>query len=231
MSRFINAIRTLVYPASCIMCGNLNSELCLDCNSIWRNSSKNFRLANHIVAAGLTYNERVARVVLSAKEDNGKFAKKCILLGLDAAYQNLRGSIIIPASTFLISIPSANAANRRRGGNYLFDLSKTFAKDSKKYLGNMLTVPKKPMLTQSPHVKDQSGLSALEREFNMESAINVDLSYFDHLNLSKISVLLMDDVVTSGATLKSAISALEASKITVIGAIAACASQRQMRIP
>jgi predicted amidophosphoribosyltransferase len=48
---------------------------------------------------------------------------------------------------------------------------------------------------------------------------------------SRISVLLMDDVITRGATLKTAISALEASKITVMGAIAACASQHQMRIP
>ena len=84
---------------------------------------------------------------------------------------------------------------------------------------------------QNSKVKDQSGLSAKERERNMDSAIYVNPRIIDMNIGSRISVLLMDDVITSGATLKSAISALEASKITVMGAIAACASQHQMRIP
>ncbi len=231
MKELLVAIRTLVYPLSCIMCNKPNYEICDSCKLMWLHTAKIFRISNCITSAGMPYDERVAKIVLSAKEDNAKAAKNCILLGLDAALIKLGQLQELPINTFLVSIPSSKAANRSRGGDYLFTLSKDFLANRNLAIKKTLTLPKLPFLMQNSKVKDQSGLSAKERERNMDSAIYVNPRIIDMNIGSRISVLLMDDVITSGATLKSAISALEASKITVMGAIAACASQHQMRIP
>ena len=231
MRIFLDSIRTLVYPSNCLMCDQQNSPLCTSCRFKWQNSSRDFLISNHKVSAAIPYDDRVARIVLSAKEDNSKAAKDCILLGLNAAFRRLVCIQDIPAATLLISIPSSRAANRRRGGDYLFNLSHEISKNSKYTISKLLTAPKVPLLIQKSNVRDQSGLTARERTQNMDSAIYVNPRIAAKLKNLHTTVLLMDDVITSGATLKSAITALEASKITVIGAIAACASRHQMRIP
>ena len=231
MRIFLDSIRTLVYPSNCLMCDQQNSPLCTSCRFKWQNSSRDFLISNHKVSAAIPYDDRVARIVLSAKEDNSKAAKDCILLGLNAAFKQLVRIQDIPAATLLISIPSSRAANRRRGGDYLFNLSHEISKNSKYTISKLLTAPKVPLLIQKSNVRDQSGLTARERTQNMDSAIYVNPRIAAKLKNLHTTVLLMDDVITSGATLKSAITALEASKITVIGAIAACASRHQMRIP
>ena len=231
MRIFLDSIRTLVYPSNCLMCDQQNRPLCTSCRFKWQNSSRDFLISNHKVSAAIPYDDRVARIVLSAKEDNSKAAKDCILLGLNAAFRRLVCIQDIPSSTLLISIPSSRAANRRRGGDYLFNLSHEISKNSKYTISKLLTAPKVPLLIQKSNVRDQSGLTARERTQNMDSAIYVNPRIAAKLKNLHTTVLLMDDVITSGATLKSAITALEASKITVIGAIAACASRHQMRIP
>ena len=231
MRIFLDSIRTLVYPSNCLMCDQQNSPLCTSCRFKWQNSSRDFLISKHKVSAAIPYDDRVARIVLSAKEDNSKAAKDCILLGLNAAFKQLVRIQDIPAATLLISIPSSRAANRRRGGDYLFNLSHEISKNSKYTISKLLTAPKVPLLIQKSNVRDQSGLTARERTQNMDSAIYVNPRIAAKLKNLHTTVLLMDDVITSGATLKSAITALEASKITVIGAIAACASRHQMRIP
>jgi predicted amidophosphoribosyltransferase len=45
-----------------------------------------------------------------------------------------------------------------------------------------------------------------------------------------IPTVIVDDVITTGATLKAAFSALNVAKATILGGIAACASPQQMRI-
>lgn len=231
MQRFLNSVKALVYPSYCLMCDKPDISLCSRCKFRWQNSYRDFLILNRKVSAAIPYDERVASIVLSAKEDNLKTARECILIGLGAALKQLARIETIPRSTILISIPSARAANRRRGGDYLFNLVHDFLKTPDISVIKFLTAPITPMLIQKSHVRDQSGLSALEREQNMNSAIFVDERVIAKYKNVPINVLLVDDVITSGATLKSAISALEASKITVIGAIAACASRHQMRIP
>jgi len=231
MRMFLDAIRTLIYPSYCLMCNQPNTPLCTSCRFKWQNSSRDFLISNHKVSAAIPYDDRVARIVLSAKEDNLEAAKDCILIGLNAAFRQLVRVQDIPDATLLISIPSSQAANRRRGGDYLFNLSHQISKNSKYPISKLLTAPKAPLLFQKSNVRDQSGLTARERMQNMESAIYVNPRIAAKLKDSHTTVLLMDDVITSGATLKSAISALVASKITVIGAIAACASRHQMLIP
>jgi len=72
-------------------------------------------------------------------------------------------------------------------------------------------------------VRDQSGLTMNERIRNMEEAIVAR-------NQIQIPALIVDDVITTGATFTAAFSALNVAKTTILGGIAACASPQQMRI-
>lgn len=228
MRIFLYSIQTLIYPSYCLMCDQPNSPLCTPCRFKWQNSSHDFLISNHKVSAAISCDDRVTWIVLSAKEDNLVAAKDCILMGLNTAFRQLVCIQDIPASTLLISIPSSQAANRRRGSDYLFNLSRQISKNSKYTIFKLLIAPKVQLLIQKSNMRDQSRLIAREHTQNIDSTIYVNPRIVAKLKNLHITVLLMDDVITSGETLKSAISALEASKITVIGAIAACASRHQM---
>ena len=79
------------------------------------------------------------------------------------------------------------------------------------------------LLSYRKKVRDQATLTSLERQENLRSAFTVS-HYLD------CPVILVDDVVTTGATLKNAIDALRERKMTVLGAVTACASAHQLLI-
>ena len=89
--------------------------------------------------------------------------------------------------------------------------------------GKALYVDWVEILTYRKKVRDQAGLSSAERSANLNSAFRV-AHYLDS------PVILVDDVVTTGATLNNAINALRERKMTVLGAITACASAHQLLI-
>jgi len=69
-------------------------------------------------------------------------------------------------------------------------------------------------------VKDQSGLHAGERVKNMEGALAIKPG-----RIPLADLILVDDVVTTGATLREAARALTAAGCHVIGSVTACVAQ------
>lgn len=69
---------------------------------------------------------------------------------------------------------------------------------------------------------DQSGLNALDRKRNIHGAFEVDVISSESF---KGEVLLVDDLVTTGATLLEAKRALNSGGIPVNRAITACVAQ------
>jgi ComF family protein len=61
--------------------------------------------------------------------------------------------------------------------------------------------------------------SPQEREENLRNAFRVDRNFLSSHPSSNISVLLLDDIYTSGATVRAAIAALNAAKIEVAGVV------------
>jgi ComF family protein len=79
-------------------------------------------------------------------------------------------------------------------------------------------------LERRKETKAQFGLSASERQENLADAFALGADF--HRRHPDTPVLLVDDIYTSGATAKSAISTLQHSKIAVLG-LAAVASAHQ----
>jgi len=73
--------------------------------------------------------------------------------------------------------------------------------------------------------KDQSTLNSGERLVNMKNAYIVNNS----LN-SQDGIFLIDDLITTGASIKEGVRALAEAKITVNGIITACAVGRNSLI-
>ena len=78
------------------------------------------------------------------------------------------------------------------------------------------------LLTHVRSVKDQSTLNRSQRERNLEGALKV----IERREITSHGpIILVDDLVTSGATLLEAARALRNEGLIVLGAVTACVSQ------
>jgi predicted amidophosphoribosyltransferase len=88
-------------------------------------------------------------------------------------------------------------------------------------------IPIIPILGYSKKVKDQSGLNSQERWNNLNDSLVVrDRALRDEFSAGEAEgVLLVDDLVTTGATLLAASKALNQAGIVAVGAVTACVAQ------
>jgi predicted amidophosphoribosyltransferase len=83
----------------------------------------------------------------------------------------------------------------------------------------------RPMLSITKKVIDQSGLSETKRNANLFGAFEVVKPF-----RPTSAIIIIDDVITTGSTLREAVRALKERNLTVLGAATACASQRRLLI-
>lgn len=95
---------------------------------------------------------------------------------------------------FLTYIPMTRTAYLKRGYNQL----KLIAEE----IENMTGIEVREVLRKKKHTKDQIGLSFVERKLNLKDA-------FESEKLEGEKVLLIDDVLTTGATVEEAAKALK----------------------
>lgn len=96
---------------------------------------------------------------------------------------------------YLVSIPASSEAMRRRGFDHIDELCY--------YLNEASGIPRRNIFKR-PHASDQRKLSKTERIANMENAIQL----IGH-NWIPSSVIVVDDVYTTGATMNAAAEALK----------------------
>ena len=112
----------------------------------------------------------------------------------------------------LVPIPSSVMAKRRRGRGFIIDIVDQVAQQTSLPIINALQLVRP--------VRDQSGLHILERSKNMSGAMRLRPGVIPRADL-----VLIDDVVTTGATLHEAARALGAAGAHVIGSVTACVAQ------
>ena len=216
MFGFKSGLKSLLYPSDCEMCLKPGISLCAPCAHVLSSSAHYLYGFVRPVTAGIVYSEATSQIVLRAKERGIESAYRSLGLSLWSALMllNPRESRIA-----LVPIPSSRASIRRRGRNFMIELLEFFL--TQKTLDVELEIH--DVLFHQRKVRDQSGLTMNERIRNMEEAIVAR-------NQIQIPALIVDDVITTGATFTAAFSALNVAKTTILGGIAACASPQQMRI-
>ena len=165
------------------------------------------------VYSAVEYSSVAARVLLSSKESGLSDADQLIVQALTHSLSYLYGEIGIAD---LVPVPSRKMATRRRGRDFISAHTAVLAKSHV-----VSGAPTRPLLRHIRSVKDQSSLNAKERQSNLDGS----LECMKKAEWAGIPVIIVDDVITTGATLREAGRALHAGGFTVIGAVTACVAK------
>ena len=155
------------------------------------------------------YSEIASKILLAAKESHLKNAdaliEEAILHALTFVLRNEWVDCLVP-------IPSRKSAARLRGRQFVEEISNR--------LSLRTGIPVKSILAHQRNVRDQSGLHSQERRNNLDGALVVR-----GIQGELGRALLVDDLVTTGATLAEGARALRYAGIEVAGAVTAALAQ------
>lgn len=149
---------------------------------------------------------------MAAKENSIKGADELLISALIHVLQKAR----LNSHYFqLVPVPSSKASQRRRGRSFIVDLTH--------HISDLTGIAMNDCLQLTRRVSDQSGLSKSQRATNLEGAFAVKPSA-----IVRGELILIDDVVTTGATLREAARALNSQGFHAVGsvsAVTACVAQ------
>lgn len=225
LNSIIQGLESLAFDSSCLICNYPSSKFCDFCRSEWSSNPRLLSGEDFPISSSITYGETASAIVLSAKENGLVFARDLVAQELKVSIKALliSQSIVAPR-VILVPIPSSRSSRVRRGGDFISKLAQMISRDLNMETSNTRFLPRS-ILSLRRKVKDQSGLSATERQQNLAGAFAVTEA-FD----SQIPIIVIDDVITTGNTLREAIRALKERNLTVLGAATACASRRRLPI-
>lgn len=128
--------------------------------------------------------------------------------------RGLAGAVLaLGVQAVLVPVPSSPQAVRRRGQDHARRLAAAAAREA--------GLRSRPLLVQVRRTADQSGLTAGQRAANLHGALRA------RGPLDGLPVVVVDDVVTTGATLVEATRALRAAGAEVRGAAVVAAAVRR----
>lgn len=190
----------LIYPPVCVHCSRVGWYLCPVCEATLPTplnllheglSAPLFSLGPHTTV--------LRSAIHSLKYEN--ITGIAIILGVRLGdYMQKEQPELLSKINMVIPVPLSTQRLKERGYNQAELIARHFAK----HLG-------KPCWPQALHrhrsTRSQVGLSARQRQENVSDAFEVPQNALKHL--SGRSILLVDDVCTTGATLRACASALD----------------------
>ena len=189
----------------------------------WSGLAQKIRFDSVPTFSTVAYDGEISTVVIKAKEERNRTAQDLLAQAITRSLVSLR-EVIDVNQYLLVPIPSSKQAIKRRGESFLHPImNRVIELDCQSKTENRIVGQWAELLSYRKKVRDQATLTSLERHENLRSAFIVS-RFLD------CPVILVDDVVTTGATLKNAIDALRERKMTVLGAVTACASAHQLLI-
>lgn len=223
MFDFLKSLKELLFPLSCISCSSLNYWLCPACQGSWSVSTKKSFIENSLVYFKADYNHKTSAVILAAKENNNHLAIDLLARSISQSIFYAVKELGISGDIYLVSIPSSASAIRRRGRDHMQEL----ARQVQKYLQlKSINSHLHFILRQQRGIKDQSGLNSRQRMENTFGMFEVT-----SCEIPQGAIFLIDDLITTGASINEGVRALFEAKITVTAAVTACAVGRNSLIP
>ena len=206
----IRALQEIIFPGRCLGCGQLGLEICSLCRKNWhphiyRQWSQH--LPTFPIYSAVSYSPIAGKVLLAAKENSLAVADELIYRAL---FQSLTYSRKEIGGDFLIPIPSRRSVARSRGRQFIAALTRQLSTET--------GLPTYENLEHIRRVRDQSSLDAKSRFHNLDGSMK---------SLSFLSgrAIIIDDLVTTGATLQEAVRALRDRGIEVAAAVTACVAE------
>lgn len=222
----------LLWPVQCVGCGIPDRACCSQCLQEFRESAKSRaarsfphteRASNLRVEAALPY-AGTARAMLVAMKHAGRMQ---FLPPLGAAIAEPIGRLCARRSpvarlrqpTYVVTMPSSRASVRKRGFRHLEVLAHRALRELRDDADCEAVTLCRGALVPGEGRRTQVGLSASARETN---AARIELRRTARSLLEGQPVIIVDDIVTTGASLRAAHTVLSAYGVQVVGAAALC---------
>lgn len=199
----------VVFPVWCAGCDAPDRDFCEDCRRLLLPAPAARRLPSGLeVRSGLVFEDAAARVIRAFKEEGRTSLARPLADALTAAW---------PAGVDAVPVPvPASGSSLRHRGYAPVDL-----------LCRRAGWRPHPILRVARRTADQRALARQERAANLAGAMAVRPAA--RRRLGDLPVVLVDDVVTTGATLEEADRALRAAGVEVVGAVTVAATPRRYR--
>ena len=223
MFKSLKSLKELVFSKACISCSVPQFWLCPSCLAGWNTNLKKSSIDGKPIYFKSDYNSKTASVILAAKEGNDLNA---IALLASAISQSIVFSTLdlrVNGIITLITIPSSTSAIRRRGRDHINILAQHVLKNLEE---KSITAYYAPILFQKKSIRDQSQLSSQQRMENTKGKFAVK-----SCEIPQGAVYLIDDLITTGASMLEGVRALSEAKITIAAGVTACAVGRISLIP
>lgn len=190
-----------VLPTQCVICLKLGSPICSVCQESFVTSSLRFEILGAPGFAISSYSSDAAVIVNSVKE---KGITSLIPYVAELMVLHWPHEFLNP---ILVPIPSSPSNTKKRGFSHTSMLARALAR-------RVAGASSRELLKSARVRFDQVGLSPNDRVQNLKGAFRADLRGFHD---RARPVVLVDDVLTSGATMAEAIACLRASGVEVAG--------------
>ena len=208
----IEDLSQLIFPTRCYGCNRLGLAICTECRREWIPHYYKTQVEYLKVHSALLYTPTASKILLAAKENSIKGADELLI---SAIIHVLRKAKLDSRYFQLVPIPSSKSSQRRRGRSFIVDVTRKISSE--------VGLPVNDCLQITRRVADQSGLTRDQRTTNLEGAFSVKPGA-----ILRGDLILIDDVVTTGATLSEAARALKSQGFHAIGtvsAVTACVAQ------
>jgi len=196
----------LLLPRRCAGCASPGAHLCPRCRQTLRNPPRRIhtRVDPHVPVWSFgPYADTHRRVVLAMKEHRNLAVRRHLGAVLAAGIRHLQARGELIDAPVLVPAPTRARHARLRGGDPVAAVCRASG------------WPVVDALRHGDRVADQVGLGVEKRRENLSGAVELRGN-------PRGSVLLVDDVATTGSTLAASSEVLFAAGVDVVGAIVIC---------
>ncbi len=227
---FLLDLAALVWPTSCVVCDAADRDLCESCRAALR--SQRDRVIDTRAPTGVRvcaahgYENPVKAPLLALKHQGMTGFARPLAERLRAPLVRVTSGVPPGGRVLLVAAPSRRSRVRERGYQHVELLIRAVLRDVRAdaAIANASFRALPGALRSVRGRTAQVGLSARERQ---ENAARVSVIRRARLPLFGARVVLVDDVVTTGATVSAASEALAAAGAHVLGVVSLCLVQRR----
>lgn len=218
LSSIFASLASLIIPVECPLCSKEDEFLCASCRKRALNSAPHRQSIftkqqrQVLISSQLRFDESISRIILGAKDDANPHFQSMVIDALVSARS------AFPENLILVPIPTTTRARRKRGRDFMLEITQELASRTGDSVLSLLSCTRK--------LSPQKNLNARERSRNLLNAfaVNTRVAREQQRHISSNQILLVDDVITTGATMLEGFRALDTYGARYVGGISAAYS-------